>query len=63
MGILDGLFRKRPLPELVSEADALFEQRKFGEAKLAYDRLEGRAEKEQPDVAERARARSAECCD
>jgi tetratricopeptide (TPR) repeat protein len=63
MGILDGLFRKRTLPELVSEADALFAGRKFGDAKLAYDRLEARAEKEQPELAERARARSAESCD
>lgn len=63
MGIIGGLFRRRPLPELVGEADALFEQRKFGDAKLAYDRLEARAEKEQPELAERARARSAECCD
>jgi tetratricopeptide (TPR) repeat protein len=63
MGILDGMFRKRPLPELMSEADALFDQRKFGDAKLAYDRLEGRAEKEQPELAQRIRARSAECCD
>lgn len=63
MGILDGLFRKRPLPELLSEADALFAERKFGEAKLAFDRLEERAEREQPELAARARARSAECCD
>jgi tetratricopeptide (TPR) repeat protein len=63
MGILEGLFRKRTLPELASEADQLFDARKFGDAKLAYDRLEARAEKEQPELAQRARARSEECRD
>jgi tetratricopeptide (TPR) repeat protein len=63
MSLLGGLFKKRSLSEQEADADALFAAGRFGDAKLAYDRLEGRAEKEDKAVAERARLRSAESCD
>lgn len=63
MSFLGGLFRKRPLAELVREADELFTQSRFGEAKLAYDKVEARAAKEQPDLLQRAQQRVSECCD
>ncbi|HEX6242662.1 MAG TPA: hypothetical protein VFZ61_17230 [Polyangiales bacterium] len=63
MSLLGGLFKKRPLNELEREAEALFSEERFGEAKLAFDRLESRAEKEDVAVAQRAQARVQECCD
>lgn len=63
MSILGGLFKKRTLPELMADADALFDKAAFGEAKLAYDRVEERAKKESPELAARAHARAEECCD
>jgi hypothetical protein len=63
MSLLGGLFKKRPLAELEREADALFEAERFGEAKLAFDRLEARAEKEDAGLAQRAQARIEQCCD
>jgi hypothetical protein len=63
MSLLGGLFKKRPLGELEREAEALFESGRFGEAKLAFDRLEGRAEKEDPALAQRLQARARTCCD
>lgn len=61
--MLGNLFRKKSLEELETEARDLFKQGRLGEAKLAYDRLEDRAKKAAPDAAERARERSAACCD
>jgi tetratricopeptide (TPR) repeat protein len=63
MSLLGGLFKKRSLGEQEAEAEALFAAGRFGDAKLAFDRLEGRAEKEDKTVAERARTRAAESCD
>jgi tetratricopeptide (TPR) repeat protein len=63
MSLLGGLFKKRSLGEQEADAEALFTQGRFGDAKLAFDRVEARAEKEDKAVAERARARSAEACD
>jgi tetratricopeptide (TPR) repeat protein len=63
MSLLGGLFRKRPLSELEAEAEALFAAGRFGDAKLAFDRIEGRAEKEDKTLAERARVRAAQACD
>jgi tetratricopeptide (TPR) repeat protein len=63
MSLLGGLFKKRPLRELEGEAEALFASGRFGEAKLAFDRVEARAEKEEPAVAERAQVRARTCCD
>jgi tetratricopeptide (TPR) repeat protein len=63
MSLLGGLFKKRPLGELEAEAEALFAAGRFGDAKLAFDRVEGRAEKEDKALAERARARAADACD
>ena len=56
-------FRKRSLAELQSEADALFEARRFGDAKLAYDRVAERARGEDPRVLSVAEARVEICCD
>lgn len=63
MSLLGGLFKKRTLAELWAEVDAMFADGRFGEAKIACDRMEGRAEKEDPALAERVKARAAECCD
>lgn len=63
MSLLGGLFKKRSLSELEAEAESLFAQRRFGDAKLAFDRLEARAEKEDQTTAERARTRAADACD
>jgi tetratricopeptide (TPR) repeat protein len=63
MSLLGGLFKKRPLAELWSEADALFAAARFGDAKLAYDRIEGRAANEDAAQAQRAEARAKQCCD
>lgn len=63
MSLLGGLFKKRPIAELWAEIDAMFAAGRFGDAKIACDRLEGRAEKEDPALAERVKARAAECCD
>jgi tetratricopeptide (TPR) repeat protein len=63
MSLLGGLFKKRSLSEQEAEAEALFAQQRFGDAKLAFDRLEARAEKEDKAAAERARTRAAESCD
>ncbi|MDB4976756.1 MAG: domain protein putative component of TonB system, partial [Myxococcaceae bacterium] len=45
------------------EADALFDEGRFGEAKLAFDRLAERAQKDRPELAREAEARAAEACD
>lgn len=63
MSILGGLFRKKPLAELEAEANALVASGRFGEGKLAFDRLASRAEKEDPELATRAQARSNQACD
>jgi tetratricopeptide (TPR) repeat protein len=63
MSLLGNLFKKRPLEELQQEADALYAEARFGDAKLAYDRLAARAEKERPAMFVTAEARAAECCD
>lgn len=57
------LFRKRPLSELMAEADALFEQARYGEAKLSYDRIADRARKESVELSQKADTRAEECCD
>jgi len=63
MSILGGLFRKRPLSELLAEANALVASERHGEAKLAFDRLAGRAEKEDPELSRRAQELSNQACD
>lgn len=58
------LFRKKSARELWTEAETLFAEQRFGDAKLQYDRVEDRAEKERDaEMAQRARSRAAECCD
>ena len=63
MSILASLFRKRTLAELWAEAEALAAAGGHGEAKLAFDRLAARAEKEDPALAQRAQLRSNDACD
>lgn len=62
-GFLGGLFRKRPLSELQAEAEEHLAGARFGEAKLAFDRLAARAEKEDPELARRAQQWSHDACD
>jgi len=61
--MLGKLFRKKTLAELKNEAEALYAEGKLGEAKLAYDRLEARAEKEDAALAAEARDHATKCCD
>src|SRR5687768_17303834 len=61
--MLGRLFGKKPLNELEADARRLFESGAFGDAKLAYDRLEARAAREQPELAKAAAERVTECCD
>jgi Tfp pilus assembly protein PilF len=61
--MLGRLFGKKPLNELESDARRLYEAAAWGEAKLAYDRLETRAAKEQPELARQAAERVIACCD
>ncbi|MDB4989785.1 MAG: domain protein putative component of TonB system [Myxococcaceae bacterium] len=56
-------FRKKDIEKQRREADALFDEGRFGEAKLAYDRLAARAQKDPPELLEAAETRVAECCD
>ncbi|MET0341467.1 MAG: hypothetical protein ABW252_10740 [Polyangiales bacterium] len=62
MGFRD-LFKKRPLSELVRDAEQLFTDARFGEAKLAFDRVAERAAREDAAVAKEAEARASACCD
>ncbi|HEY6879090.1 MAG TPA: hypothetical protein VI299_13785 [Polyangiales bacterium] len=57
------LFKKRDLSELSAEAEALFVEGRFGEAKLAFDRVADKARKQSAELATRAEQRAAECCD
>ncbi|MDB4973709.1 MAG: hypothetical protein JWN48_2050, partial [Myxococcaceae bacterium] len=57
--MLRNLFRKKDVEELRLEADALFDEGRFGEAKLAFDRLAERAQKDRPELAREAEARAA----
>ena len=61
--MLGNLFKKRTLEEQVAEADSLFDAKRFGDAKLVYDRVASRAGKAAPEVCARAEARAATCCD
>jgi tetratricopeptide (TPR) repeat protein len=62
--MLGRLFGKKSASELEAEAQKLFEAGQWGEAKLAYDRLEERAEKDRdPELAQRAASLAAVCCD
>jgi len=61
--VLRNLFRKKDLAELTSEADALFAEQRFGDAKLAYDRAAERAGKDKHGSCEALEARASECCD
>lgn len=61
--MLRNLFRKKDVAELTSEADALFAEGRFGEAKLAYDRAAERAQKDRHASHEALEARALECCD
>jgi tetratricopeptide (TPR) repeat protein len=61
--VLRNLFRKKDLAELTSEAEALFAEQRFGEAKLAYDRAAERAHKDKHASHEALEARASECCD
>jgi tetratricopeptide (TPR) repeat protein len=61
--VLRNLFGKRDIDELAREAEALFSQGQFGEAKLAYDRVAERAAKVKPELCAPAEARVVECCD
>ena len=56
-------FRKKPLTELCHEAAALFDAGRFGDAKLAYDRVAERARSEDPGRLAEAEARVVTCCD
>lgn len=61
--MLRNLFRKRDLEELTSEADSLFAEQRYGDAKLAYDRAAERAHKDKSERAGALEERAAECCD
>lgn len=61
--MLGRLFGKKGLDELRSHAGRLYDEAKWGEAKLAYDRLEERAEKEDAEISAFARGRASLCCD
>lgn len=61
--MLRNLFRKKDVTELTSEAEALFAEGRFGEAKLAYDRAAERAQKDRHASREALEARAIECCD
>ncbi len=61
--MLGNLFRKKSLAELKAEAEALYSAGKLGEAKLAYDKLEDRASKENPELSREAAERVIVCCD
>ncbi len=61
--MLGNLFRKKTLADLKGEAEALYQAGNLGEAKLAYDRLEERATKEDPALAREAAERVIICCD
>jgi len=63
MSVLRSLFGKRDLDTLLREADALFDEGRFGDAKLAYDRLADRTRKEQPGKLGHVEARTDTCCD
>ncbi len=59
-----GLFRKKDARELMAEAEALFAERRFGDAKLAFDRAEERAEKDGlSDLVSEARRMASLSCD
>ena len=59
-----GIFRKKDARELMAEAEALFAEGQFGEAKLAFDRAEERAEKDGlAELASEARRKVALSCD
>ncbi|MET0286983.1 MAG: hypothetical protein ABW352_21045 [Polyangiales bacterium] len=57
------LFKKRDLSELAAEAEAWFAEARFGDAKLAFDRVAERARKEKPELVAGAEARVDACCD
>jgi tetratricopeptide (TPR) repeat protein len=62
--VLGRLFKKRDLAELEAEAEQHRAEGRLGEAKLAFDRVVERAQKErQPERAASAEARVVECCD
>jgi hypothetical protein len=61
--VLRNLFRKKDVAELTTEADELFAQQRFGDAKLAYDRAAERAQKDKHGSLEALEARASECCD
>lgn len=61
--MLKNLFRKRTIEELRSEADEHFAAGRFGDAKLAYDRLAERAAREKTAQRDAAEAQAALCCD
>lgn len=59
-----GMFRKKDARELWAEAEALFANGRFGDAKLSFDRAEERAQKEGlSDLAAQAAERAALSCD
>ncbi len=59
-----GLFRKKDAQALWAEAEALFQKGQFGEAKLAFDRTEERAQKDGlSELATRAAEHAALSCD
>jgi len=61
--MLGKLFRKKTLADLKAEAEGLHTAGRLGEAKLAYDRLEERATKEDPALASWAQEKVVQCCD
>jgi tetratricopeptide (TPR) repeat protein len=61
--VFGNLFKKRDLSQLQAEAEALFADARFGDAKLAFDRVAERAGKENAALAEQAEQRAAACCD
>jgi len=61
--VLRNLFRKKDLAELTGEADELFGELRFGDAKLAYDRAAERALKDKHASHAALEARASECCD
>jgi hypothetical protein len=62
--MLGRLFGKKTASELEADAQRLYEAGQWGEAKLAYDRLEERAEKDKdPELAQRAANLASVCCD
>jgi tetratricopeptide (TPR) repeat protein len=61
--MLSKLFKRKSLDELKAEAEAFHAAGDLGHAKLAYDKLEERAARENPELGKWAAQRVTACCD